>query len=71
MSNYHLIVYGATSFVGQLLTRYLFERHGAQGDFRWAIAGRSQSKLATLRSSLGSAAQSYPLSWRMRRMKPR
>ena len=34
MSNYHLIVYGATSFVGQLLTRYLFERHGAQGDFR-------------------------------------
>ena len=26
MSNYHLIVYGATSFVGQLLTRYLFER---------------------------------------------
>ena len=27
MSNYHLIVYGATSFVGQLLTRYLFERH--------------------------------------------
>lgn len=61
MSNYHLIVYGATSFVGQLLTRYLFERHGAQGDFRWAIAGRSQSKLATLRSSLGSAAQSLPI----------
>ncbi len=61
MSNYHLIVYGATSFVGQLLTRYLFERHGAQGDFRWAIAGRSQSKLAVLRTSLGAAAQSLPI----------
>ena len=38
MSNYQLIVYGATSFVGQLLTRYLFERHGVNGDLQWATA---------------------------------
>ncbi len=61
MSNYQLIVYGATSFVGQLLTRYLFERHGVNGDLQWAIAGRSQSKLNELRQSLGSAAQALPI----------
>lgn len=61
MSNYHLIVYGATSFVGQLLTRYLFERHGVNGDLRWAIAGRSANKLGEVRASLGPAAQALPM----------
>lgn len=61
MSHYHLIVYGASSFVGQLLTRYLFERHGINGELQWAIAGRSQSKLNELRQSLGSAAQALPI----------
>ena len=61
MSSYQLIVYGATSFVGQLLTRYLFERHGVNGTLQWAIAGRSQSKLNELRQSLGSTAQALPI----------
>jgi len=41
MSNYQVVVYGATSFVGQILSRYLFQRHGAGGEFRWASCGRS------------------------------
>lgn len=61
MANFQLVVYGATSFVGQLLTRYLFERHGVNGELQWAIAGRSQSKLNELRQSLGSAAQALPI----------
>jgi short subunit dehydrogenase-like uncharacterized protein len=61
MSSYQLIVYGATSFVGQLLTRYLFERHGVNGALQWAIAGRSQSKLNELRQSLGTNAQALPI----------
>lgn len=61
MANFQLIVYGASSFVGQLLTRYLFERHGVNGELQWAIAGRSQSKLNELRQSLGSTAQALPI----------
>jgi short subunit dehydrogenase-like uncharacterized protein len=56
-----LIVFGATSFVGQILTRYLAEQFGAHGSLKWAIAGRSESKLAGLRNSLGLAAGKVPL----------
>jgi short subunit dehydrogenase-like uncharacterized protein len=55
---FDLIVYGATSFVGQILTRYLFEHIGVGGKVNWAIAGRSEKKLAVLKSSLGSNADS-------------
>lgn len=61
MSNYHLIVFGATSFVGQLLTRYLFERHGVDGDLRWAIAGRSEAKLKEIRATLGAKGSTLPI----------
>ena len=61
MSNYHLIVFGATSFVGQLLTHYLFERHGANGHLRWAIAGRSESKLNEVRATLGAKGATLPI----------
>lgn len=44
-SNHDLIIFGATSFVGKILTQHLVDRHGSRGPLRWAIAGRSQSKL--------------------------
>ncbi len=53
-----LIVFGATSFVGQILTRYLAERVG--GELDWAIAGRSAAKLASLKDSLGPRAAQLP-----------
>ena len=43
---FDLVVFGATSFVGQILTRRLVERIGCHRDVRWAIAGRSADKLA-------------------------
>lgn len=58
---HHLVVFGATSFVGQILTRHLFQRHGAGGEVSWAIAGRSQAKLEELRASLGDAAAALPI----------
>ncbi len=59
---HQIVVFGATSFVGEILTRYLFERHGADGAaLRWAIAGRSQAKLAALRESLGAGAARLPM----------
>jgi short subunit dehydrogenase-like uncharacterized protein len=56
-----VVVFGATSFVGQILCRYLLSRHGAGGEFRWAIAGRSEDKLEKLRRELGSGADHLPL----------
>lgn len=48
-TTYDIVVFGATSFVGQILTGYLLESYGIGKDVRWAIAGRSESKLATLK----------------------
>ena len=52
---YDLVVFGATSFVGQILARYLFETFGCNdGELRWAAAGRSRTKLEQLRTGLGA-----------------
>lgn len=51
---YDLVVYGAASFVGKILSNYLFKRHGDNGDLKWAIAGRNQQKLDEVNASLGS-----------------
>ena len=51
-----VVVYGATSFVGKILCRYLFEQFGVNRTLRWAIAGRSAEKLEVLRAELGKPA---------------
>ena len=58
---FDLIVFGATSFVGQILCDYLFERHGADGDLKWAMAGRSKTKLQSVRAALGEGASGIEL----------
>lgn len=50
---YDLVVFGATSFVGQLLCRYLAERFGHDGELKWAAAGRSRAKLESVRADIG------------------
>lgn len=52
-----LVVFGATSFVGQLLCAYLVERHGTDGPLRWAIAGRSDEKLAQVTAETGAQVE--------------
>jgi short subunit dehydrogenase-like uncharacterized protein len=54
--SHDVIVFGATSFVGQILARYLLAEFGLRGKLRWAIAGRSRPKLEELRKSLGRKA---------------
>ena len=51
---YDVVVYGATSFVGQILCRYLTRRHGAVGKLRWAIAGRDLTKLDEVARATGA-----------------
>lgn len=58
---YDVIAFGATSFVGKILCRYLWQEFGLQGGLKWAIAGRSNAKLEELRDSLGAGAASVPL----------
>ena len=58
---YDLVVFGATSFVGKILCRYLCEEFGAQRELKWCAAGRSTSKLEELRKSLGESAANLPL----------
>ena len=58
---FDLVAFGATSFVGKILCRYLWEEFGAHGGMSWGAAGRSMAKLEELRSSLGPEAGTLPL----------
>ena len=57
----HLTLYGATSFVGRIVTRYLFERYGRTGTLGLALAGRSEARLRSLREELGPRAARLPI----------
>src|SRR3984957_20118655 len=59
--SYDLVAFGATSFVGKILCRYLWEEFGAQPEMKWGAAGRSNAKLEELRSSLGAKPETLPL----------
>lgn len=57
---HEVVVFGATSFVGQILCHYLTDQFGA-GELDWAAAGRSPEKLDKLRATLPEAHQNIPL----------
>ncbi|GAA5217285.1 saccharopine dehydrogenase family protein [Corallincola platygyrae] len=59
---YDLIVFGATGFVGQIICRYLVGHYASEDQpLRWAIAGRSKTKLEQLKHSLGQQANDLPI----------
>jgi short subunit dehydrogenase-like uncharacterized protein len=57
---YDVIVFGATSFVGQLLCRYLASQFEPR-TLNWAAAGRSIEKLEHMRRSLNIKGTNIPL----------
>lgn len=59
--DFDVVVWGATGFTGRLVAGYLAEQYGIGKDLRWAIGGRSKSKLEEIRDSLGSGAKKLPL----------
>ncbi|MBD8505112.1 saccharopine dehydrogenase NADP-binding domain-containing protein [Hoyosella sp. G463] len=60
--DHDLVVFGATSFVGTIMTQYLANHFASQPEpVRWAIAGRSRAKLEAVRRSLGAAGESVPI----------
>jgi short subunit dehydrogenase-like uncharacterized protein len=51
---FDVLVFGATSFVGKILVRYLCDEFGTDRQLRWAMAARSRAKLDAVRTSLGA-----------------
>ncbi len=55
-SKFDIVVYGATGFTGQLVAEYLAAHYAGKSDPKWAMAGRSPEKLASVRDSIGAPA---------------
>jgi short subunit dehydrogenase-like uncharacterized protein len=55
-SKFDIIVYGATGFTGQLVAEYLAEHYRGDRNLKWAMAGRSLDKLASVRDAIGAPA---------------
>jgi short subunit dehydrogenase-like uncharacterized protein len=52
---FDVVVYGATGFTGKLVAEHLMRTYGAEGELRWAIAGRDEEKLKTVRNDIGAS----------------
>lgn len=62
MSNqreFDIIVWGASGFTGRLVAEYLFNNYGVDQTIKWAMGGRSQTKLEKVRAEV--ADNSVPL----------
>ena len=51
---FDVVVYGATGFTGQIVAEYLAARYSNEDKIKWAMAGRSLSKLAVVRDVIGA-----------------
>ncbi len=60
-TEFDIILWGGSSFVGRLVSQYLLEKHGVDGELRWAIGGRNEKKLKATRNLLGTGAERLPL----------
>jgi len=51
-TKYDIVVFGASGYTGRLVAEYLQQEY-ANTDLKWAMAGRSLDKLASVRTALG------------------
>lgn len=61
MAKFDIIIFGATSFVGQILCQYMVDEYGINQEVKWAAAGRSMNKLKVLKNQLGDQAADLQL----------
>lgn len=52
---FDVVVYGSTGFTGRLVAEYLSQQYSGN-EVRWAMAGRSEEKLAQVRDEIGAPA---------------
>lgn len=55
---YDVVLWGATGFTGSLVAEHLAERY-ADGDLSWAIAGRNETRLETVREELATVDERW------------
>ena len=53
---FDIIIWGASGFTGRLVVEYLFKQYGTSGNLKWAMAGRNQEKLETVRASIADTS---------------
>lgn len=58
---YDFVLFGASSFVGKIMSQYLLSEQVDGQTFRWAMAGRSEKKLNALKKELGERAAEIPV----------
>ena len=51
-----VVLWGATGWVGRRIAQHLASRYGSGGGLRWALAGRNERKLESVRSALDPGA---------------
>ena len=54
---YDLVIYGATGFTGTLAAKYVSTQYSG-GQIKWAVAGRSRSKLEALAAQVENTRNS-------------
>jgi short subunit dehydrogenase-like uncharacterized protein len=54
LSKFDIVVYGASGFTGQLVAEYLALHYKDDRQLKWAMAGRSLDKLASVRDTIGA-----------------
>ena len=53
--SFDIVIYGATGYTGRLVAEYLAHNYAGRADApKWAMAGRSQAKLAEVRDLIGA-----------------
>src|SRR5256886_4682133 len=55
-SKFDIAVYGATGFTGRLVAEYLAAHYEGDASLKWAMAGRSKDKLASVRDEIRAPA---------------
>jgi short subunit dehydrogenase-like uncharacterized protein len=55
-SKFDIVVYGSSGFTGQLVAEYLATHYAGKSAPKWAMAGRSLDKLASIRDAIGARA---------------
>ena len=58
---FDIVLWGATGATGRRVAHHLASRGASEGHMRWAMAGRNQAKLESVRSKLGAAAADVPI----------
>jgi len=48
-----IVLWGASGFTGRLVAAHLLRRCGVGDDLRWALGGRSEARLASVREEIG------------------